>query len=191
MRRALASFSWAAHTQVLELGCGHGLPGIFCASHGAASVHFQVAVRRSSLRPACGPNPNLQALLSYRAAREVRNARWPLLAAASAHPSSQCVISHRRASERPAPSAEHAEYPLRSTLQYSHVRTQSTPIRTFRRVPSAEAAGAVALQHGGCTYVSACRTVLVPPSVEPLERQDYNADVLLRLTIPNVQLSQR
>lgn len=49
----------------------------------------------------------------------------------------QCVISHRRASERPAPSAEHAEYPL-STLQYSHVRTQSTPIRTFRRVPSAE-----------------------------------------------------
>ena len=50
----------------------------------------------------------------------------------------QCVISHRRASERPAPSAEHAEYPLRSTLQYSHVRTQSTPIRTFRRVPSAE-----------------------------------------------------
>lgn len=57
----------------------------------------------------------------------------------------QCVISHHRVSERPAPSAEHAEYPL-STLQYSHVRTQSTPIRTFRRVPSAEAAGAV-----GCT----------------------------------------
>ena len=26
---------------------------------------------------------------------------------------------------------------------------------------------------------------------EPLERQDYNADVLLRLTMPNVQLSQR
>ena len=76
-----------SHAQVLELGCGHGLPGIFCASHGAASVHFQVAVRRSSLRPACGPNPNLQAAFSYRAAREVRNARWPLLAAASAHPS--------------------------------------------------------------------------------------------------------
>jgi hypothetical protein len=35
------------------------------------------------------------------------------------------------------------------------------------------------------------RTVLVPPSVEPVERQDYNADVLLRLTMPNVQLSQR
>ena len=105
----------------------------------------------------------------------------------------QCVISHHRVSERPAPSAEHAEYPL-STLQYSRVRTQSTPIRTFRRVPSAEAAGAV-----GCTttrlvvlmFRRTRRTVLVPPSVEPVERQDYNADVLLRLTMPNVQLSQR
>jgi hypothetical protein len=53
---AALAHSWAtsyraAHwrcpsNKVLELGCGHGLPGIFCASHGAASVHFQVRAAR-------------------------------------------------------------------------------------------------------------------------------------------------
>ncbi|MED6133161.1 hypothetical protein PIB30_025974 [Stylosanthes scabra] len=58
MKSGLMSFSGK---RVLELGCGHGLPGIFALLEGAAAVHFQ-DFNAEVLR--CLTIPNLNANLS-------------------------------------------------------------------------------------------------------------------------------